>query len=248
MHYHVYNDGKEKGPFSEAHIKSMNSMGLFTGPAFYRKENSDKWEPLSSLCIRREMDKSIDNQPSQQAAKPDDEQQSPEALVSSQAEDRSWNNRYVVTKTKIGHIFIVAGASYPNQNNKYIRSTIDSQVCEVNLTWGKYPTISYIKGILWKASNRLIFERDSIQIGYLNDEAARVEYKNFKSQSASRRGAAGGLIFSAISYFASGATANTEHIKGFYLYCKNDKENSENFAAVGDADVIDQIVQSASDH
>jgi hypothetical protein len=203
----------------------MKNIGILSSSTLFREEDSEKWVPISSFIANR-----ASTNFSTQA---------------SQTVDRLWKNRYMMTKDKLGYIFIVSSAPYPMANKRNIVSSINSQVCAVYKTWGNYPAIKYSSGILWKSSHNLIPERDNREIGYLDGTVAKTEYKNFKAQAASRRGAMGGLLTSAISYFTAGALANADGIKGFYVCFNNEKGGAENFAAVGKADLIDAIVKSA---
>jgi hypothetical protein len=137
----------------------------------------------------------------------------------SETADRLWKNRYAVTKEKLGYIFIVSSGMIEGRR---IGCSINSQVCAVYKTWGGYPAIEY---------------------GYLDEASAKAEYKNFKSQSASRRGAAGGLIVSALSHLAAGALSNTDGIRGFYVSFADKKGEAENIVAVGKSELIESIVK-----
>jgi hypothetical protein len=223
MHYFISDDGQRRGPYTRLQIKSMVNIGLLSTGAFYRQEDSEDWIPIASF----------DSSP----AAPSPRTQAPETA------DRLWKNRYTVTREKLGYIFIVSSAMI---GGRRIGSSIDSQVCAVYKTWGGYPVIEYSKGIIWRTKHRLICERDHQELGYLDEASAKAEYKNFKAQSASRRGAVGGLIVSALSHLAAGALSNADGIKGFYVSFADKKGEAENMVAVGKSELIDSIVKDGS--
>jgi hypothetical protein len=220
MRYFISEDGRQRGPYTRLQIKSRLNIGLLSADALCRQEDSEHWSPIASF----------DSSPGASTPR----------TQASETADRLWKNRYAVTKEKLGYIFIVSSGMIEGRR---IGCSINSQVCAVYKTWGGYPAIEYSKGIFWKTKYWLICERDRQEIGYLDEASAKAEYKNFKSQSASRRGAAGGLIVSALSHLAAGALSNTDGIRGFYVSFADKKGEAENIVAVGKSELIESIVK-----
>src|SRR5260221_6893382 len=146
---------------------------------------------------------------------------------------------------KIGYIFIVSAAKYPTMGSQRIRSSITPQVCPVVKTDMGHSAITYKEGTFLPSKHMVVFARDCKQLGYIGDDCAKEEYKAFKAQSASQRGAYGGLIMSAVSYAIGEALTDATDVRGFYAFFLNDKEVQQNFAGVGKADLIERIVISA---
>lgn len=228
MNISISRDGAEIGEWTEEEVRVFYSEGRLVPTDLYWKEGMTQWESLASFI------KPPPPLPVSMRS----------VVASSQKVVTQDSVSYRVTKEKIGRIFIVPEASYPDESKRQIRSTILRQICPVFKTENDLPAIIYKRSYLLTNNRTLVFARDCKKLDYLDDNSAKKAYKAFQSREASAAGYFGGLLATAVYLAVSNASKKEDSYRGLYAYFVNEKGIEENFACVGEANIIERIVAS----
>jgi hypothetical protein len=250
MNITICRDGTEIGEWTDDEVRVFYGERRLVPTDLYWKEGMTQWESLAGFIKPPPpfpISEGLVIAASQKALTDDgllNQSATSQILTKSILAQNS--DSYKVTKEKIGRIYIVPEARYPNENKHSIRSTILRQICPVFKTESDLPVIIYKRSYLLTSNCTLVFARDCKQLDYLDDDSAKEAYKAFTSREASAAAYFGGLLASAVYHAVNKSSKKADSFRGCYAYFFNDKGIEENFACVGYADIIERIVSSRS--
>jgi hypothetical protein len=89
-----------------------------------------------------------------------------------------------------------------------------------------------------------VFPRDVVQIGPVDDDAAKSATRWSSAYGASLKGGAAGVVGSLVSAAIGAAATRTSGIKGFGVLYKNDQGHLAAFMAVASPEIVDEIFRA----